>query len=53
MKIKNLLTGKIIEVFKTTNHSMSSYNQEVWIDKENNCYGQCNLGLPIGYIKVK
>lgn len=46
-KIKNLLNGKIVTVEKTTNHPMSSYNQEVWVDKEGNCYGQCNLGVPV------
>ena len=48
-KIKNLLNGKIVTVEKTTNHPMSSYNQEVWVDKDGNCYGQCNLGVPVGY----
>ena len=48
-KIKNLLSGKIVTVEKTTNHPMSSYNQAVWVDKNGNCYGQCNLGVPVGY----
>lgn len=44
-----MLNGETITVKPTTNHPMSSYNQPVWADKFGNCYGQCNLGLPVGY----
>jgi len=47
-KIKNLINGKIIEVHPSTTHPNSSYGQPVWVDKNNNDYGQ--VGLPLlGY----
>ena len=47
-KIKNLINGKIIEVHPSTDHPQSSYGQPVWVDKNNNDYGQ--VGLPLlGY----
>lgn len=51
-KIRNITTGKVVTVTATTNHPSSSYNQAVWVDKDNVAYGQCNLGLPFGYEMV-
>jgi len=51
-KIKNLLTGKIITVWKSTNHPNSSYGIPVWVDKDNNDYGQAEayiLPCAFGY----
>ena len=48
MKLKNLINGTIIEVHPSTKHPNSSYGQPVWVDKNNNDYGQ--VGLPLlGY----
>jgi hypothetical protein len=51
-KIKNLLTGKVITVWKSTEHPNSSYGIPVWVDKDNNDYGQaeaCILACAFGY----
>lgn len=48
-KIKNIITDEIIEVHTTIDHVDSSYKYAVWVDDENNSYGQCKLGPPIGF----
>lgn len=45
-KIKNNITGQIINVHATTSHSASSYGQAVWVDDDDNAYYQCNLPNP-------
>ncbi len=44
-KIKNLLTGEIITVFKSTDHPNSSYGIPVWVDEAGNDYGQAEAGI--------
>lgn len=46
--LTNLLTGEKIKVHATTDHPDSSYNQPVWVDKDNNCYGQVDMPI-LGY----
>ena len=55
-KIKNLLTGEIITVHKSTNHPNSSYGIPVWVDEAGTDYGQaeagilpCAFGFPLGH----
>ena len=44
-KIKNLTTGKITKVWKSTEHPNSSYGIPVWVDKDNNDYGQAEASI--------
>jgi len=43
MKVRNMITGKIITVWPSTDHPDSSYGMPVWVDKDNNSYGQCSI----------
>lgn len=52
-KLKNLLTGKIIDVYSTTDSVDSSYGLECWVDKKGNSYGQCQFGAPLGFELVE
>jgi len=38
-EIENIITGETVKVHATTEHSMSSYGQKVWIDSDGECYG--------------
>jgi hypothetical protein len=44
-KIKNLLTGNVVEVLPMINHSNSSYGIPVWVDSEGNDYGQAAASI--------
>lgn len=48
-KLKNLLSGKIINVRATTDSIDSSYGMECWVDKDGNSYGQVQFGAPFGF----
>lgn len=48
-KIRHIITEEVIEVHTTIEHADSSYKHPVWVDEENNSYGQCHLGAPIGF----
>ena len=48
-KLKNLVTGKIINVHSTTDSVDSSYGFECWVDDDQNSYGQCQFGAPLGF----
>ena len=48
-KIKSLLTGEVVEVRSTIDHPDSLNKFAVWVDDENNSYGQCHIGVPLGY----
>ena len=50
--LKNLLTGELVRVHSTTRHSLSSYGQAVWIDKNNECYGIVGMPIP-GFELIK
>jgi len=53
MKIQNNETGKIITVWPSTDHPDSSYGLPVWVDKQGNSYGQCDLwAVPFGFKKI-
>ena len=53
MRIKNLITGKIITIWPSTNHPDSSYGMPQWVDYKNRSYGQCDIWeVPFGYIKI-
>jgi predicted transcriptional regulator len=54
MKIKNMITGKVINVWPSTDHPDSSYGMPQWVDKDGNSYGQCDLWeVPFGYVKTQ
>jgi len=44
-KLKNLMTGEVIEVHSTTNHPASSYGIEVWVTPDGEAIGQ--VGMPL------
>ena len=49
MKLKNLMTGEVVIVRSTTDHSTSSYGQPVWVDADGKSYGIVSDVPPIGY----
>lgn len=44
-KLRNLITGEIITVHKSTDHPNSSYGIPVWVDEEGNDYGQAEASV--------
>ena len=53
VRIKSLLTGKIITVWPSTEHAHSSYGLPVWVDRDNYCYGPCDIWpVPLGFVKI-
>jgi len=48
-KLKNLLTGEIVDVHSTTDSPDSSYGFECWVDDNLQSYGQCQFGAPLGF----
>jgi hypothetical protein len=53
MKIRSIMTGRIITVWQTTNHPDSSYNIPVWVDYKGRGYGQViHWEVPFGFEKV-
>ncbi|HEY9124730.1 MAG TPA: hypothetical protein VIO15_10350 [Bacteroidales bacterium] len=49
-KIRNLMTGQVIEVWPSTEHPNSSYGIPVWVDSDNNDYGQVvGAVLPLAF----
>ena len=54
MKIRNMITGKVITVWSSTDHPDSSYGIPQWVDGDNNSYGQCDIWpVPFGFIKIE
>lgn len=51
LQLQNVLTKDIFLVYPSTESVDSSYGLECWIDKDNNSFGQCQFGLPFGFIK--
>lgn len=52
-RFQNMVTGKIVTLWPSTDHPDSSYGLPVWIDKDGNSYGQCDWWeVPFGYVKV-
>lgn len=49
-KLKNVVTGMVVEVTATTNHPASSYGKEVWVDKDNNAY--CQVGMESPFYEI-
>lgn len=46
----NLVTDEIIDLWPSTDHPDSSYGLPVWVDREGNSYGQCDLWpCPFGF----
>ncbi|MDD3619058.1 MAG: hypothetical protein PHX57_06665 [Desulfobulbaceae bacterium] len=43
------MTDEIIEVRPTIDHADSLYQSAVWVDEENNAYGPCRFGVPLGF----
>lgn len=50
--LTNLLTQEKIEVKSSTEHPASSYGMAVWVDKDGQAYGQCNLPIPGHNIEI-
>lgn len=48
-KLKNILTGDIVDVYATTESPDSSYGLQAWMDKDGNSYGQIQFVAPMGY----
>lgn len=48
-RLKNVLTGDIVNVHATTDSVDSSYGLECWVDDDGNSYGQCQFGAPFGF----
>ena len=48
-KLKNLLTGDVIDVYATTDSPDSSYGLACWVDEEGKSYGQVQFGAPFGF----
>jgi hypothetical protein len=50
MKMKSILTDEIVEVHPSIEHADCLYHKlAVWVDEENNSYGQCRFGIPLGF----
>lgn len=47
------LSGVRVKVHDTTDHTMSSYGQPVWVDDDDNAYCQVGLESPAMYGIVK
>lgn len=43
-KLKNKMTGEVIDVTSTNNHPDCSYGQSVWVDEQGQAY--CIVGMP-------
>lgn len=53
-KFRSIESGKLVTMWPTTDHPQSSYGMSVWVDKDNWCYGQCDLWpVPFGFIKIE
>ena len=48
-KLRNMLTEEVIDVHATTDSPDSSYGLECWVDDDDNSYGQCQFGAPLGF----
>jgi len=48
-KLKNLLTGDVVEVTASLDSPDSSYGLYVWVDDAGNSYGQIRFFAPLGY----
>ncbi len=48
-RLRNLMTGEVIEVHATTDSPDSSYGLLAWVDDAGNSYGQVQFGAPFGF----
>jgi len=48
-RLRNLLTGDVIEVHATTDSPDSSYGLLCWVDQDGQSYGQIQFGAPFGF----
>jgi len=48
-KLRNLLTGEVVEVHDSTDSPDSSYGMPAWVDDAGNSYGQVQFGAPFGF----
>lgn len=46
-KLRNILTGQVVDVRSTTEHPDSSYGKPVWVDADDVAYGQVDLPMPL------
>lgn len=52
-KFRSIESGKLVTMWPTTVHFQSSYGLPVWVDKDNWCYGQCDLWpVPFGFVRI-
>ncbi len=49
VKLKNILSGKIVAVHPSTDSPDSSYGLPCWVDDDGESYGQCQFGAPFGF----
>jgi len=52
-KLRNLITGDVVDVYATTNSPDSSYGLECWVDDDGNSYGQIQFGAPFGFEMIE
>jgi len=48
-KLRNILTGEIIDVHATTDSPDSSYGLKCWVDNNGVSYGQCQFSAPFAF----
>ena len=46
-RVRNIITGEVVDVRSTTEHPDSSYGNPVWVDADNVAYGQVDLPMPL------
>jgi hypothetical protein len=46
-KLKNTVSGEVIEVTATTDNPSSSYGKAVWVDNDGNAYCQVGMEAPL------
>lgn len=51
-KIKNMVTGEVINVVATTNHPDSHYGKAVWVDEDNVAYMEVDFKIPNPFYEV-
>lgn len=51
-KIRNVLTGAVIDVFVSCDHPDSSYGRAVWVDGEGVAYLECDSKVPNPFYEV-
>lgn len=48
-RIRNIMTGEVIDVYSTIDSPDSSYGMACWVDENKQSYGQVQFGAPFGF----